>query len=117
MESRIIPRLTEISHQEALRYLGIRGNSSGILPEEQDLSRCETVLRGAVRPRVVLLGYLVADVDGVMSLSVYVRAVDYRRIGVHPSATIGIFGNCKDVAWLQVLLYVTVAIVDLLPFA
>ena len=53
MESRIIPRLTEISHQEALRYLGIRGNSSGTLPEEQDLSRCETVLRGAVRPRVV----------------------------------------------------------------
>ena len=49
MESRIIPRLTEISHQEALRYLGIRGDPSGTLPEEQDLSRCETVLRGAVR--------------------------------------------------------------------
>ena len=51
MESPIVPRLTEISHPEALRYLGFRGNPAGVLPE--DLSRCEAVLRGTARPRIV----------------------------------------------------------------
>ena len=51
MASPIIPRLTEISHAEALRYLGFRGDPAGILPE--DLSRCEAVLRGVLRPRAV----------------------------------------------------------------
>ena len=51
MDSPVVPRLSEISHAEALRYLDFRGDPSGVLPE--DLSRCEAVLRGVLRPRVV----------------------------------------------------------------
>ena len=64
MESPIVPRLTEISRAEALRYLGYRGDFSGILPE--NLSRCEAVLRGVARPRAVwrLFGL---EPDGALS--------------------------------------------------
>ena len=44
-------RLSEISHAEALRYLGFRGKDSSA--EEADLCRCEAILRAAVRPGAV----------------------------------------------------------------
>ena len=44
-------RLAEISREEALRYMGVRGAPDDALV--RDLNRCEALLRSAARPRTV----------------------------------------------------------------
>ena len=44
-------RLTEISREEALRYMGVRGKPDEAM--EADVERCEEKLRAAVRPRAI----------------------------------------------------------------
>ena len=56
-------RLTEISHAEALRYLGYRGSAGAA--EEADLSRCEAILRREIRPRAVWRLFAL-DADGTL---------------------------------------------------
>ena len=46
-------RLTRISREEALRYLGVRGEPDSVL--SRDLDRCEAQLRSAARPRAAFL--------------------------------------------------------------
>ena len=43
-------RLTDISREEALRYLGVRGEPDAAL--RRDLDRCAALLEAGVRPRV-----------------------------------------------------------------
>ena len=50
MKSGITARISEISHAEALRYLGIRGAVPGDI--SGDLNRCEKILRQNIRPRI-----------------------------------------------------------------
>ena len=70
-------RLTRISREEALRYLGVRGEPDSVL--SRDLDRCEAQLRSAARPRAAWRLFSLAGDGSLAGTSFRPRGEDLRR--------------------------------------